>query len=169
MLSLDLGRLGREGTVLVEARLPADAALWDASGIDWAGPVDVRLRASHAGTGEVIVRGAVEGALAQVCKRCLEPVADSIEHDVTLVFVSSDAPGAEDDDGVYVFDPSGELDLSNALREEVMLAVNSYVVCDPDCQGLCPKCGVNRNSDSCACEEKETDPRWEALMALKDK
>ncbi len=169
MLSLDLGRLGREGSVLVEARLPADAPLWDESGIGWAGPVDVRLEASHAGTGEVVVRGVIEGALARACRRCLEPVASSIEHAVTLVFVSSDAPGFEDDDGTHVFHPGGEFDMSNAVREELILAVDQYVVCDPDCLGLCPTCGVNRNTDSCTCTVEEADHRWEALRAIENK
>ncbi len=169
MLSLDLGRLGREGSVLVEARLPADAPLWEGSNIAWAGPVGVRLNVTNAGTGEIVVRGTVEGAVALECRRCLEPVVGSVEQEVTIVFVAADTPGAEADDGMYLFESSGELDVSRALREEVLLAVNSYVVCRPDCQGLCPTCGVNRNTDSCACEEDEADPRWEALRALKNR
>ena len=169
MLSLDLGRLGQEGSVRVEARLPADAPLWEESGIEWAGPVDVRLKASHAGTGEVVVRGVIEGALAQACRRCLEPVVGSFEQAVTLVFVSSDDPGFEDDGGTRSFDPGAEFDMSNAVREELILAVDQYVVCDPDCRGLCPTCGANWNNDSCACTVEEADPRWEALRALKNK
>ncbi len=169
MLSLDLDRLGREGSVLVEARLPTDVPPWDESGIEWAGPVDVRLKASHAGTGEVVVRGVIEGALAQVCRRCLEPVPGRFEHTVTLVFVSSDAPGVEDDDGTHVFGPGAELDMSSAVREELVLALDRYVVCGPDCRGLCPTCGVNRNNDSCPCKVEEADPRWESLGALKNK
>jgi DUF177 domain-containing protein len=167
MLRLDLNRLAREGSVAVEAKLPADAPLWDESGISWAGPVDVSLTASHAGTGEIVVRGSVEGALEQECKRCLKPVKRSLEHDLTVVFVASDSPGAEDDDGVHLYDPSDELDLGSAVREEVILAADPYVVCDPGCQGLCPRCGVNRNVDSCSCSTDEPDPRWEALRALK--
>ncbi len=169
MLSLDLGRLGREGSVLVEARLPTDTPLWDESGIEWAGPVEVRLKASHAGTGEVVVRGVLEGSLLQVCRRCLEPVPGRFEHAVTLVFLSSDTPGVEDDGSTHVFDAGAEFDMSNAVREELVLALDKYVVCDPDCRGLCPTCGVNRNSDSCSCTVEEDDPRWEALGALKNK
>jgi len=169
MLSLDLGRLGQEGSVLVEAQLPADAPLWDESGIEWAGPVNVRLKASQAGTGEVVVRGVIEGVLAQVCTRCLEPVANNFERAVTLVFVASDAPGFEDDGSSYVFDPGSEFDMSNAVREELIFAVDQYVVCDPDCRGLCPTCGVNRNAGSCTCEVEGDDPRWESLRALKNR
>lgn len=168
MLRVDLGRLAREGSVLVEAQVPADDGLWKDSGIRWDGPVDVRLRASYAGSGEVVVRGKVRGALSQECRRCLAPVKGGFEREVTLVFVS-EASGEDTDEGeAFDFDPkSGSLDLSDAVREEVVLAANPYVVCDPGCRGLCPRCGANLNEGPCGCTEEEVDPRWEALRALK--
>ncbi len=143
--------------------------MWNESGVSWVGPVDVSLTATYAGTGEIVVRGSVEGELARECRRCLEPVRRSFEHDLTVVFVASDSSDVEDDDGVHVYDPSDELDLSNAVREEVIFTADPYVVCEPRCQGLCPRCGVNRNNDPCDCTSDELDPRWEALRALKEK
>ena len=169
MLRVDLGRLGREGSVLVEARVPTDDGLWRDSDVVWAGEVDVRLTASLAGTGEVVVRGTVGGVLEHVCRRCLRPVSTDFEEEVTLVFVPG--PGDDDsDDGVaYAFEPRGaELDLSGGLREEVLLAVNPYVVCKPDCRGLC-SCGANLNEGPCDCSDEELDPRWEALQTQQDK
>ena len=168
MLRVDLGLLGREGSVLVEARVPADDGLWRDSDLVWAGDVDVRLAASFAGTGEVVVRGTVGGVLEHVCRRCLRPVSTDFEDEVTLVFV----PGREDDDwddgGACVFEPEGAvLDLSGGLREEVLLAVNLYVVCEPECRGLC-SCGANLNEGPCDCSVQEPDPRWEALQSQKD-
>ena len=168
MLRVDLGRLAREGSVLVEAQVPADDGLWRDSDIRWNGPVDVRLRASYAGTGEVVVRGTVRGKLEQECRRCLRPVQEDFEEDLTLVF-ASDASGEDTYEGdAFAFDPvGGSLDLSDAVREEVILAMNPYVVCDPECGGLCPRCGKNLNEGPCDCAEMEVDPRWEALRALK--
>jgi len=168
MLKVDLGRLAREGSVLVEAQVPADARLWQDSGVEWSGPVDVRLRASYAGTGEVVVRGTVRGGLNQECRRCLQPVKGRFERELTLVFVSG-ATGEDTDEGeAFTFEPvGGSLDLSGAVREEVALAMNPYVVCDPECRGLCPRCGANLNEGPCGCTEEEIDPRWEALRALK--
>jgi len=168
MLRVDLGRLGREGSVLVEAQVPADDGLWRDSEMRWAGPVDVRLRAAYAGTGEVVVRGTLHGALEQECRRCLQPVQQQLDDELTLVFVS-DVSGEDTDEGdAFVFDPvGGSLDLSEAVREEVILAMNPYVVCDPKCRGLCPRCGKNLNEGPCDCAEAEDDPRWEALRALK--
>lgn len=170
MLKVDLGRVDREGTVLVEAQVPAHDALWQDSGIDWDGPVDVRLRASYAGTGQVVVRGRVRGRLAQECRRCLRPVKGRFDEEVTLVF-DADATEEESDGGeAFVFDPSsGKLDLSEAVRGEVILAVNPYVVCEPECKGLCPRCGANLNEGPCGCTAEDIDPRWEALRTLKDR
>jgi uncharacterized protein len=172
MLKVDLGRVDREGSVLVEAQVPADDGMWQDSGIEWDGPVDVRLRAAYAGSGEVVVRGMVSGGLRQECRRCLAPVAGKFAEDVTLVF-TADATEEDPDGGqAFVFDPSSrDLDLSDALREEVILAMNPYmyVVCDPECRGLCPRCGANLNEEACGCTVEEVDPRWEALRALKDR
>jgi uncharacterized protein len=84
-----------------------------------------------------------------------------------MVFVAGPS-GDEDDGGVYPLEPEGEeLDLSQAVREEVILAVNPYVECDPKCRGLCPRCGTNLNREVCACTDDEVDPRWAALRDLK--
>jgi uncharacterized protein len=167
MLRVDLGRLGRDGSALVEARVPADDEMWEGCGILWNGPVDVRLRASFAGTGEVVVRGTVTGTLAQECRRCLDPLETDFDEAITVVFVSSESADPAETGGEYVFGAAGaELDLSGAVREEVILAINPYVVCDPECRGLCPRCGADLNEGACGCTEQEADPRWEALRAL---
>jgi uncharacterized protein len=167
MLRLDLVRLDREGTVSVEGRIPADDPMWEKLGVSLKDPAEVRARASLAGTGEVVVRGDVATGFVQECRRCLETVPGTLSAEVTMVFVPSDSPGAEDDGDARVFDArASELELIEPMREEVVLAIDPYVVCDPKCKGLCPRCGVNRNTDTCECAEEEIDPRWDALRAL---
>jgi uncharacterized protein len=166
MLKVDLGRLAREGSVLVEERIEPDAPMWEDSGVEWSEPVDVHIRVLAAGSGEIVGRGRVSGKLRQQCRRCLEPVTGSLDEDVTLVFVAGGDEAEEGD--AFVYNPGkGELDLSEAVREEVLLAINPYVVCDPECPGLCPKCGANLKEGPCGCSETETDPRWDALRELK--
>jgi len=167
MLRLDLALLGREGSVTVEGRISPDDPVWDGLGVLLEDPVEVSLRASLAGTGEVVVRGDIATSLMQTCRRCLEQVQGKLSAELTMVFVPSDLPGAEDDGDVRVFDAGAPvLDLSVPVREEVNLTIDPYVVCDPECKGLCPRCGVNRNDDSCECTEDGADPRWDALRAL---
>lgn len=167
MLSVDLGRVHREGSITVEARVASDAELWKDTHLEWAGDVVVRLRVSFAGTGEVVARGTAEGTLLQECRRCLEPVETEFAEELTMVYIAD--PEEEDrEGGAFALEPVGEeLDLSDAVREEVVLATNRFVVCKPECRGLCPQCGQNLNVESCDCTVEELDPRWAALRELK--
>ncbi|MGD8288980.1 MAG: DUF177 domain-containing protein [Gemmatimonadota bacterium] len=168
MLKVDLGRVWREGSVAVEAQIPSDAELWADTGVEWSGPVDVRIRVSAAGTGEIVGRGRVSGTLLGECRRCLKPVRTKLDEELTLVFVTGESEADSEDAGAFSYDPgAGDLDLSEAVREEVLLAMNPYVVCDPECPGLCPKCGKNLKEGPCGCTEDESDPRWDALRELK--
>jgi uncharacterized protein len=169
MLRLELARLDREGTVQVDAAVPAADPLLQGLEASFGGSLDVLLRASYAGSGEIVVRGTLNGTLLQECRRCLEPVSNRLSQELTMVFAPSRTPGAEDDGDVRFFkDNAAELDLREAVREELILCIDPYVVCDPDCRGLCPRCGANRNTGPCACAGSESDPRWDALRAQTD-
>jgi uncharacterized protein len=57
------------------------------------------------------------------------------------------------------------LDLAPEIRDDMLLSQPMHVLCRPDCQGLCPTCGVNRNLEQCDCVDDDSDPR---LAKLKD-
>jgi len=168
MLKVDLGQLARETSVAVEAQVSASDELWSEVDLTWAGEVEIRLRATYAGTGEIVARGSVSGALRHECTRCLKRVERVFDDDLTLVFVEK-ASEEREDGGAYVFEPTrSELDMSIAVREEIILAMHPYVICKPDCRGLCQACGTDLNDGSCECTNDESDPRWAALRELKD-
>jgi uncharacterized metal-binding protein YceD (DUF177 family) len=76
---------------------------------------------------------------------------------------------SEDDDEIRTIEAGAmEIDLLPHLREELLLTVPPYAECKDECRGLCPGCGVNLNEEDCGCGEKESDPRWDALRALKN-
>jgi uncharacterized protein len=80
-----------------------------------------------------------------------------------------------DDDGVEVLDDDlgvsfykgDEIDLGQLMREQFYLSLPMKPLCSPDCKGLCPQCGINRNRETCTCDTKWIDPRFEALKRLK--
>ena len=169
MLPLDLARLSREGFVRVEGEIPPDAPLWEGTGIKLKGPLHVDLKASEAKSGEVVVRGVVEGTLDQECRRCLDPVAVPLREEVTFVFAPPDVLGGVEDGEIRVLPADQrEVDLAEPIREEVILVAPTYTLCDPDCRGLCPRCGADWNETTCECAVEEPDPRWDALRALKN-
>jgi len=58
------------------------------------------------------------------------------------------------------------IDLTEILREQILLALPMYPRCSPDCKGLCSVCGVNLNQEACDCNRDEVDPRLAALKTL---
>jgi uncharacterized protein len=58
------------------------------------------------------------------------------------------------------------LDLQPLVRDALVLDLPHTPLCGPECRGLCPNCGTDRNTSSCDCETHDTDPRWAALRSL---
>jgi len=49
------------------------------------------------------------------------------------------------------------------VREQFVLAVPMKRLCRDECKGLCIRCGINKNRESCDCPVADTDPRLESL------
>ncbi|HEV2136543.1 MAG TPA: DUF177 domain-containing protein [Terracidiphilus sp.] len=133
----------------------------------------------HRGPKEIIpdirLRGKFAGRLQVPCARCVEPVQVPLAADFDLIFrpIGADAgapersiTAPETEIGYYQKD---SLLLEDVLREQVLLSLPVRTLCKPDCKGLCPRCGANRNNQTCTCEEGPADPRWEALAGLRSR
>lgn len=132
-----------------------------------AGPLTVRLRAALGEDGGIRVTGRVNGTVVLECRRCLTPVRYELESGLEAWFRRDGLVGPEEE-GVWAFDPdASEVDLRQALREELWLAVPEFALCRPECLGLCPRCGVQLESEECTCPPEEPDPRWAALEAVR--
>jgi uncharacterized protein len=131
----------------------------------------------HRGPKEIVadirLKGHYEGRFEVPCARCVEPVEVPLAADFDLIFRPVGADGGpqersisagETEIGYYQKD---SLLLEDVLREQVLLSLPVRTLCKPDCKGLCPRCGQNRNSQACSCDEGPSDPRWEALAGLR--
>lgn len=169
ILKLDILRLARAGTGALDEDVPADSPLWAGSDLDLRGPVRVRLKATPVGGGSVYVTGTLDATLAFQCRRCLGPVLLEVEERMALLFQPRDERERDmQSTDIYELDvQQTELDLSGPVREQLLLASPTYVVCGAECRGLCPGCGVNLNEEACVCAAGEPDPRWAPLRALK--
>src|SRR5437773_2081868 len=58
------------------------------------------------------------------------------------------------------------LDPEQMVRDSVVLSMPFSPLCRPDCLGLCPRCGGDRNLGECTCSEEVVDPRWAGLEQL---
>lgn len=167
MPTLSLAAVSR-GEVDVRDEVAPDDPLWDATGLDLQEPLRVQLRAQQVGDG-VLVRGRISTRLVLECRRCLKEVPTEVDAPVDMLYeplerVEEDELGGE----VYpIPSRTGELDLGPALREQLLLQVPDFVVCDEACRGLCAQCGANLNETTCSCAPEESGSPWDALKKLK--
>jgi uncharacterized protein len=117
--------------------------------------------------------GGFHGRFQVPCARCVEPVEIPLAAEFDLIFrpaaVDSEATersitAQETEIGYYLED---SLSLADVLREQVLLSLPARTLCKPDCKGLCPRCGADRNSQPCTCDAGPSDLRWEALAGLR--
>ncbi len=59
------------------------------------------------------------------------------------------------------------IQLGEILREQMVLELPYQFLCRPDCQGLCPHCGINRNESQCSCHEESHLSPFAVLKSLK--
>lgn len=166
MLRLDLRQLQKKRLTIDETLPPGDV-FWAGTALKPVGPFRVRADAQLAGH-DVIVRGDVAGRLASSCRRCLEHVEVEVDEEFDLVFRPGLSRVEAEEAEVYALPEKGdELDLQDAIREQVVLAVPQFVICEETCRGLCPQCGSNLNQTQCDCQSVAVDPRWAALRDMR--
>ena len=133
-------------------------------------PVSVRLEYYRAGQ-ELFVQGHITGTVYGQCARCVEEYAFGLERDFSVVLVPKpDVPtDAElgDEDLDFSSYEGDTVDLSPLIREQMILALPTRPLCEDNCKGLCPQCGINRNLHTCQCHAASADPRLAPLRNLK--
>lgn len=138
------------------------------AGISLAGPVEVKGTVRNTGPA-YLVEGSIRAQVEAVCGRCLTPFHQVVEAPLREEFRegSPPPPGQDeisDDSGLEVWFFQGDMmDLSEAVRQNLILALPTQPLCRPDCPGLCPVCGRRLDQGSCDCRIQGVDPRLEAL------
>ena len=127
-------------------------------------PVDLDLRLEAVMEG-VLVTGTARATLTGECARCLEPLTEDTEVRFQELFVYEDHALPGEDDEVSTL--QGDLvDLEPLLRDAVVLALPFQPLCEDDCPGMCPDCGVRLKDDPDHAHDEPIDPRWAGLTAL---
>ena len=140
--------------------------------ISLTGPASISGKVRLSGH-EVFVNGHVETRVQVECDRCLQQVELPVNSDFSLEYITGSdyessqvAELTEAEMSVAVFDGKA-LDVDEIVKEQVVLAVPTRMLCREDCKGICPECGVDRNTGECSCVTDDIDPRWAALKNLK--
>ena len=167
MLRVDLRELAQGRAVETRGELKQDDPVLDGTELRLLRPVAVQGRLQAIGEDRFYWQGTARTVVAGECRRCLTPVETPLQLEIGALFTQD--PDAQDDPDSYPVAPDAtEIDVTPAVREELVLAAPRFVECRDDCKGICPQCGKDLNAGPCDCAPV-TDARWQPLQALKDK
>ena len=134
----------------------------------FSGPVMVDVDVTNL-NGNFILKGNVKGQVLLKCDRCLEDFLYPIEVEMNEIYQPiSDLPVADiDNDNDDIISFKGDyINITPELVKSVFLALPMKTVCNSECIGLCPNCGINLNKEKCNCAVPNIDPRLAVLKNL---
>lgn len=119
---------------------------------------------------QIVLKCDVSFELNLECDRCNSNFNENVEVDFKVIRVfDRENYDPSDANTAYLSPEIIEIDLSNDVKDFVMLSLPMKKLCSDDCKGLCSGCGANLNESECKCSNDETNPVWNELLKLKDK
>lgn len=175
-LVIDIARLGRRpgSMMIVDTTVPSPVRIGvELIAVEEGAPVTLNLRLESVSEG-VLVTGTASAPTSGECGRCLRPIADEVEIDLTELYAYPDSATDETTDTDEMPRVEHErgfesVDLQQPIIDAVGLALPFSPVCRPDCPGLCPECGVALDDAGPDHHHETMDPRWAKLATLREK
>lgn len=134
-------------------------------------PIKGKLVFSNAGK-HIVVRGRFQTKVEVDCARCLSPFTMDIDLPIEEELQIPGHVPEMDEEDIEEELPEEEkeplfveniLDLSELLRQNIIVAVPIKPLCDEACKGLCSHCGQNLNQGSCGCPPEEVSEAFAGL------
>jgi len=143
--------------------LPSDIGLDE----HFQNPLEVQAhldKSSH----QLLLRAEIHAVGHFECDRCLDQFDQPLSSDYRLVYVFDETAGSRypEEEVQILREDTVSIDLSEDVRQMVLLSVPLKLLCSEECRGLCPTCGTNLNHAACTCRRDQNDPRWNGLKDL---
>jgi uncharacterized protein len=170
-MKLDLSELIKSPGAVIPFHMEENI---EVEGVELLEPVVADFKFSNTNR-SIVIEGRFKTTFMAECVRCLKrfpfPLELSFQEAYTRQDLMLDAKGnlITDDEDIRSIFEGYILDLTELLRQNIILALPLAPLCSPDCKGLCPHCGKNLNEGECECSRKNVDPRWQKLLEYKKK
>ncbi|MBU8809738.1 DUF177 domain-containing protein [Mycolicibacterium goodii] len=172
-LVIDVSRLGRRpGSMLTHREtVPSPSRIGlDLIAIERGADLNLDLRLESVSEG-VLVTGTVSAPTVGECARCLTSISGDVEIELTELFAYPDSTTDEtsESDEIARVGGSGQpdtVDLEQPIVDAVGMTLPFAPLCEPDCPGLCPDCGVPLATAEPGHGHEKIDPRWAKLAGI---
>lgn len=132
-------------------------------GVCATGDLSFNGQLTHLESGFLLLSGTTGVGAEVPCDRCLKPCAFHLDCTVQGYFVPErnldlweESPHAAEVDDYEVY-TGDKIDVETLLLKCLIAVIPTKVLCQEDCQGLCPSCGQDLNEKKCHCEVEEAE------------
>lgn len=116
---------------------------------------------------EVFIKTSLTTQVDVTCDVCLDDFKLDVNELLDIILTKDKDLVERGEEDVYLIaDSTTQVDITDSVRQSLLLAVPFKKVCRQDCKGLCPTCGGNLNTEQCSCTNERTDPRWAGLKNI---
>jgi len=134
-VEVNINQISPEGLTLEEDIIASSLDL-ETDIVKFRRPIQIKAIFSKI-TNAVTVDVALTSSISTICSRCLNELEIDLKKKLRLS---------------YAVDKSEQVvNLGPDIREEIILDYPLKPLCNPDCKGLCPRCGKNLNEGGCSC------------------
>ncbi len=166
-LKIDLANIA--GTPGARGRYSVSETVAPTEDFACVGPVEGELEVENTGS-LLLLRGELRAAVRLTCARCL----GSFERALTMTVEEEFATEQTEPDVSTIDREEPEasamsdlvLDVSELVRQQLLVNIPMAGICREDCRGICPTCGQNLNEKVCECAAEPVDSRWAKLADL---
>ncbi|MDE2223259.1 MAG: DUF177 domain-containing protein [Candidatus Omnitrophica bacterium] len=122
----------------IDQRVPKEGIGLSDEEADIRSPLSVKAHLEKANN-VIVADTHVTADFGYLCARCLKELSLTEERSYKFDFE---------------VDPTVEyIDLGEEIRQEIIMANPTRILCSKDCKGICSKCGVNLNTEKCKCKK----------------
>lgn len=180
MLRIPIDQITEDGLVLEFEETPKSFPVLSkmaANGeCEFTTPINTALRVIQIDD-MIEVEGAINASVRLPCGRCLKIFETALTSRFAVTYLHRDAGSRDDTDPQEVelsteemnliYFKGQEINLKEAIQEQVIMAFPLRALCKKNCKGLCPKCGLDLNGGDCKCDRNSFGQKFAALKKLR--
>ncbi|HGJ64897.1 TPA: DUF177 domain-containing protein [bacterium] len=144
-----------EGSSLLDLEIVPEDLVLEFDGVYFTSDVSVNLK-FYRQTAKIYVKAVMSVDAEMECSRCLAKVPIKIKAGAEVQYspLPKFVEDQIDDIGIGYYTDE-YIDITDELRESILLEIPMIILCSEDCKGLCSQCGQNLNIKKCDCPEFE--------------
>ena len=150
--TVELGPIADEhgASIDVTGEMPLSQITVGSETYEPVGPAHIQAVVINTGTAYEVA-GIATAALHAQCARCLRDFDLQLEADVDAYFVEHSHAHEVPEEQDFAVVEGDRIDLGPFVQSALVISIPLAPLHDPDCKGICPECGADRNEDECGC------------------